>query len=677
MKRRFLAAASLLAITSPCAFAQQGGYAGHGASSLAPEIIAKYAAPPLDPAVSRRIQAMLDVRAPGLGVLAPDGKTLYFGWGITGSPQVFRLDGPKAFPVQMTGGEDRTGVSTVTPDGRWLVLVRDVGGQENPGIYLQPARGGALKTVQKTEGVQTFFDFVTDDSKTLYFHANDVKPDSYAVYRYDVASGKKELLLGEPGLWSIADHQGEGDNLRLLVTKATGALSSEWYEWTAASKKLTPLLGIGEKNEYAAQYAATPGELLVQTNRFGEFRRLYRWMMGADTTQKGFTAVSADVKMDVGDFGIDEARKRLYYTFNDGGYTRLHVADARTLAPIELPLPKDADHVYFGSASRDGRYVTLGVVTAKAPRTSYVYDWDTKALTQWVVPSAPEVDLAAFVPARLMSYPARDGTKIPMFVRFPAGCAPEEKSAAEPCPVVIEFHGGPEGQSQPGFSTYAQLFVDAGFVFVEPNVRGSDGYGKTWLESDNAAKRLSVITDIDDAGKWVRANWGRNGKAPKVGITGGSYGGYSTLVGMTMFGGTYDAGAAIVGMSNLATFLKNTAPYRRILRATEYGDPDHVAEALAKLSPVTFLDRVKAPLLVIQGVNDPRVPAGEAVQIHDLLEKRGISAPLILFADEGHGAAKRGNQVLQIGHVIRFFEQNLKPRTLQVAPQPEAVKSGS
>ena len=285
--------------------------------------------------------------------------------------------------------------------------------------------------------------------------------------------------------------------------------------------------------------------------------------------------------------------------------------------------------------------MTIGVETAQAPRTSYVWDWEKKTLTQWVLPSAPEVDLSTFVPAKLMTYPAKDGTKIPMFVRFPKGCAPGENPAADPCPVVVEFHGGPEAQATPGFSPYAQLFVDAGFVFVEPNVRGSDGYGKTWLDADNGPKRLDVITDIDDAGKWIRANWGRNGKAPRVGVTGGSYGGYSTLVAMTMFAGTYDAGAAVVGISNLETFLSNTAPYRRILRITEYGDPDKDAEALRKLSPVTYLDRVKAPLLVIQGVNDPRVPVGEAIQIHDLLEKRGVSSPLILFADEGHGAAKR------------------------------------
>ncbi len=534
------------------------------------------------------------------------------------------------------------------------------GGQENPGLYLQSAGGGPLKTIQKIDKVQTFFDLVLEDSKTVFFHSNDVQPDSYAIYRYDLETGERTLVWGEPGLWSIDDYRGSGADLRLLLAKATGALSVEYFEWSAATKRATPLLGVGEKNEYAAAYASQPGELLVQTNRFGDFRRLYRWKIGTDTSEKAFTAVSPDVKMDVAGFSIDHARKHVYLTMNDGGYLRLRVLDAKTFAPEELPVPKDADHVYSGSATRDGRFVTLGVETGKAPRSSYVWDWETKVLTQWVVPSAPEVDLAGFVAARLMSYPARDGTPIPMFARFPKGCAPEENKAADPCPVVVEFHGGPEGQAQPGFSPYTQLFVESGFIYVEPNVRGSDGYGKKWLDADNGPKRLDVITDIDDCGKWIRANWGRNGKAPRVGITGGSYGGYSTLVGMTMFAGTYDAGASVVGISDLATFLKNTSPYRRILRISEYGDPDKDAEALKKLSPVTYLDRVRSPLLLIQGLNDPRVPAGEAVQLHESLEKRGIASRLILIPDEGHGSAKRGNQVIEIGHVLRFFEEHLE-----------------
>ncbi len=654
LSRAFLA---FLLAASP-ALAQT--YSGLGAGSVPPELVAKFAPPPLDPAVSRRIQTMLDVRAPGLGIPAPDGSRLYFGWRITGTPQVFRLSEPRGFPVQMTGGEDATSVEAVTPDGHFLVLSRDAGGEENPGLFLQSVEGGPLRTIQKTPKVQTFLDFVSEDGREIWFHANDVGPDSYAIYRYDVASGKKTLVFGEKGLWSVADHVGKGADLRLLLVKATGSFSTEYSEYVPATKTLTPLLGAGEATEWDAAYAARPDELLVRTNKFSDFRRLYRWKKGGDATAKSFTEVLAPAGMDVAAFSVDLPRRHVYASLNDGGYARLKVLDAKTFAPAEIPLPKDAEQVYAGGATADGRFVTIGVETARAPRVSYVWDWEKKTLVQWVLPSAPEVDLSTFVSAKLLTYPARDGTKIPMFVRFPKGCAPDENPSADPCPVVVVFHGGPEAQATPGFSPYAELFVDAGFVFVEPNVRGSDGYGRAWLDADNGPKRLDVITDIDDAGKWIRAHWGRNGKAPRVGVEGGSYGGYSTLVAMTMFAGTYDAGAASVAFSNIATFLRNTAPYRRILRITEYGDPDRDAEALRKLSPVTYLDRVNAPLLVIQGVNDPRVPVGEAIQVHDLLERRGVKSPLILFADAGHGTNKRADQALWVGHVLKFLEEHLK-----------------
>jgi protease II len=637
----------------------QTPYSGHGAGSIPPDVVKKYAPPPLSPELTRRIQAMLDVRSPGLGLVSPDGNRLFFGWNITGTPAVWRLDGPKAFPVQMTGGEDRTSVAGITPDGRHLILSRDWGGQEDPGLYLQPSDGGALRVVQHIPKVQTFpaftsgAAFTSGDSKWIYFIANDLKPDSYAIYRYDLAAGKKELLFSQDGIWRIEDYREKPSDTTLLLRKATGALSCEFYEWNTSGRTLKPILGQGETTEYTASYAADPAALLVLTNKLGNFRRLYLWKPQGD-----FTAVTPEMQMDVSGFTIDPARRHLYYTINDGGYSRLRVLDARTLAPTPFPEFQDADHVYPGTPSRDGSFVTLGVERSQAPRTNYVYDWKTKTLTEWALPSAPEVELTKFAVARLESYPARDGTKIPMFVCYPARCAPEAPPG-DLCPVVVNFHGGPEGQAQPGFSPYAQLFVEAGFIFVEPNVRGSDGYGKAWLEADNGPRRLQIITDIDDAGKYARKHFARGGKTPKVAITGESYGGYSALMGMTMFAGTYDAGVSIVGISNLITFLENTAPYRRLLRSTEYGDPKKDREVLQKLSPVTYLDRVKAPVLLIQGVDDPRVPAGEALQIHQGLAARGISSTLILVEGEGHGAARRSGRVVMTGQMLRFLEEHL------------------
>jgi len=623
--------------------AASGGYSGHGASSVPREVIEKFAPKPLPSELTRHIQAMLDVRAPGVGTLSPDGKSLYFGWGVTSAPQLWRIDGPMRFPKQLTGGEDPTLLADIVPDGSALVLSRDRKGEENPGLYLQDPRGGALTLIQHKPGVQSEFQFVSDDSRYVYFRSNDQSPDAYAIYRFDRTEKRIEPVFSQPGLWMAADHKPG----RLLFGKEVGSNMVEFSEWDEAAKKLTPLFGQGEREDYDASYGPGEGEVLVRTPHFGEFRKLYSWRAGK------FTPLSGDLKFDVAGFEIDRRRERILFTVNEGGYSRLHAMDARTHAQLKLPKLPPADNVFYGSSTPDGRFVTLGVDPGTEPFQSYVLDWKTGRVARWHQASAPEVDLTQFVRARIETYPARDGTPIPVLVREP-------KSCAQPCPVLVNFHGGPEGQSTPGFSTFAQMILDAGFILAEPNVRGSDGYGKAWIHADDGPKRLDVITDIEDAASWARTRFAKGGAVPKVGITGGSYGGYSTLIGMTMFAGAYDAGVEFVGISNLVTFLENTAPYRRALRQSEYGDPVKDRDALIKLSPITYIDRVKAPLLMIQGASDPRVPVGEALQFHQALTQRNLPVELVIFGDEGHGAQKRENVVFQIGYALRFFQKHLQ-----------------
>lgn len=625
--------------------AYSDGYQGLGAESIPTEKLQKYSPPALAPEMSRKIQRYFDIRSPGIGRIHPSGKKLFFPWSVTGITQVWRIDGPQGFPVQMTGGEDPTSLVTITQDGKFLVLSRDQKGEENPGLYLQPTDGGALEVIQHKKGIKTHYQFSTDDSKYLYFVSNDQAPDSYAIYRYNIAQKTRELVFNEPGLWSVADFLENGK--KLLLEKSMGSMWSEFYLWEADSKKLTPVLGQGEREEYNVNFSSNSDEYLVNTNKFGNFRRLYRFKNGK------WTPLTEEMNYDIESFTIDYPRRKIYYEVNKDGFTELSVRDAKSFKPISLPKLPTADHTFYGSISRDGRYVVLGIETSKAPRTTYILDWNTRKTTQWVLPSQPEFDTSTFADTKLEHYVTRDNVKIPMFVRRPEKCQ-------GPCPVVVNFHGGPEGQTRPGFSPYAQIFVDHGFIYVEPNVRGSDGYGKAWLNSDNGPLRENVITDIEDCAKYIKTNWASAGISPKVGVMGYSYGGYSTLVAMTRFAGSYDAGASGVGMSNLRSFLLNTAPYRRILRINEYGDPEKDKDALMKLSPIRYVDRVRDPLLIIQGVSDPRVPAGEAIQIQESLQQKGIPSELILMRDEGHGSQKRDNRVIELGNILRFFEKHLK-----------------
>jgi len=625
------------------------GYSGHGAESVPPEVLARFRAAPLPSAVSRRVQSLLDVRAPGAGVLSPDGKRLFFTWNVTGVRQVWRVDGPDRFPVQLTGGEDATGVVGITRDGKALIISRDQKGEENPGLYLQSVEGGPLVVVQHKPKVQTEALHLSSDGAWLYFRANDVTPESYAIYRYGFATKAIEKVFGEPGIWTLADRDDKAK--RLLLYKQVGSNMNEVFELDEGTGVLSPLFGVDEREDYEAIYGAG-NDVIVLTPKFSEFRRLFVF----DRAKKTWTPLSTDEKWDVLSFDADEQKSRLLVTRNEGGYLRAGAFDLKTKKPLKLPKLPDSDLFTWGSTTPDGRYTVFSVDPGTSPAESWVLDHKSGKSLRWHRPSAPEVDLTTFSRASLEAYPARDGTAIPAFVRRPAGCL----KATAPCPVIVEFHGGPEAQTRAGFSARAQLFVDAGFIVVQPNVRGSDGYGKTWIHADDGPKRKAVVTDIEDAAVWARKTFAVSGKAPKVGVFGGSYGGYSVLAAMTMFAGSYDAGVEVVGISNLVTFLENTAPYRRALRISEYGDPVKDRDVLLELSPTTHVEKIRGPLLLIQGATDPRVPVGEALQMFEVMQKKKLGAEMIVFPDEGHGVQKRENAVLMLGHSLAFFEKHLK-----------------
>jgi dipeptidyl aminopeptidase/acylaminoacyl peptidase len=638
-------------------------YSGLGTDSVSSETIKKYAPPALEPIMANKLKKMFDVTTPGMGMLSPDKKTLYFTWRVTGISQVWKIDGPKNFPVQLTSGNDAVSISDISPDGKFLIISKDLNGQENPGLFRLDLKTGFIDELYRKPKVQASYSFITDDSKALYFTANDKSADSYSVYKMNLIDKSIEGVYDGQGAWYVADQKNNGASI--LLVKYIGSQQTEYFDFNTKTKNLKPVIGQNEKEEYQVSYAAKDNQYLVLSNKTSDFKRLYL-LEGAKLKR-----LSPELNHEVSGFSVDRLFKRIIYSINRDGYSEIAALDAKTYKPItmpKLPIKEGAkiDHIFTGATTRDARVTMLGIITSKAPRLAYSYDWISKKATQWTLPSAPEVDLSKFVVAELMNYETRDKVKIPMFVRFPEQCRPENKKR-QVCAVVVHFHGGPEGQSEPGFSTMAQAFVDEGFIFVEPNVRGSDGYGKKWIDMDNGPLRENVITDIEDASIWIKSNWKNpDGSAPKVGVMGWSYGGYSTLMAMTRFAGAYEAGVALVGMSNLVSFLNNTAPYRRALRISEYGDPVKDKDALMKLSAITYVDRVKAPLMIIQGANDPRVPVGEALQIHDILTKKKIESELIIFADEGHGSAKKENQVLEIGNTIQFMKKHLLVPVAQI-----------
>jgi protease II len=643
---RFIFLLSLFGLLFACSSTSKNtkGYSGYGLSSLSKETIDKYAPPTPDGEIKNIVEKLVDIRSPSAGIVTNDGRTLFVNWNVTGSQQIWRLDGVKSFPTQLTGGEDRSNLVDISPNNQWIVVSRDDKGDENPGVYLMKPNGGELKKVYYNPKHQTSFLGFTEDSRSLYYRTNNITVDSYAIYKYDIATDKHTIIWDKPGIWSFSDHDGD----RAILSKYNGSMHNEHFLFNLKTKEATTLIGQNEVEDFSVSLLKNKNEFLVLTNKVADFRALY--ILKNNKLEPYLSVPNADIR----GMEVSKNKEFLAYTSNKDGYGQIHLISLKNKKQIPVPYSKNVEQAYWGSFSANNRYITFATELHNAPRKNFVFDIKTKKATEWVHSSTPEVDTLGYAKAELMTYPAEDGTKIPIFVWRSEAC---KKTT---CPVILSFHGGPESQSQPRFNPIINLYLQKGFIYAQPNVRGSDGYGKKWLRADNGANRSNVITDIRDASRFAKKAFAVNGVAPKVGITGGSYGGYSTLVGASMFADDFDAAFAIVGMSSLITFIENTAPYRRALRANEYGDPEKERDMMMKLSPVNYIEKVTKPLLIAHGATDPRVPVGEAVQFHETVQKNNKDASLIIFPDEGHGVAKRQNIVLLNSYAVAFFEKYLK-----------------
>lgn len=619
-------------------------YQGFGTKSLSPEILEKYKPRPLAPELKNEIEMYMDLHFMKTAMLSPKGDNLYVAWPVTGTPQIWKIDKPLAYPMQLTGGDNRAELKAVSADGQWIAINRDTNSDEFYGVYLVPAKGGPLKKVYRKDNVRAEFQGFSDDSAWVYFNANDKEKTSYAVYRYNIKSGKTETLFTQPGLWKVEATNG---NNELILSLDKGSMHSEHFLYEISSKKLTPIIGQNLVEDYQVEFAPKKGEYIVLTNQLRDYRSLYLLKAGK------LEPIVDSLPYDITEFEINSDRSLLAYKINNKGYSQPKAIETSQWKPVAIPELKGVELVHIGPFSADGNNLPLLTESSQSPGDTYSYNFKTKKLTQWDRVSTPEIQIQKFVTAKLESYKAEDGTDIPMFVWRTRACE------GKICPVIVLFHGGPEAQLTPKFNPNIHALLAKGFVVAAPNVRGSDGYGKKWLMADNGPKRLGVVTDIRDAARHIKKNWKVKGLSPKIGIYGGSYGGYSTLTGMTMFAGEYDAGVAVVGMSSLNSFLENTAPYRRQTRINEYGDPVKDKDALTKLSPITYVDKVKDPVLVLHGLADPRVPAGEALQFMELVKDQSPKSELVIFPDEGHGFTKRSNKVLSLGYLLEFFEKNL------------------
>ncbi|MDQ3287328.1 MAG: alpha/beta fold hydrolase [Pseudomonadota bacterium] len=547
-----------------------------------------------------------------------------------------------------------------------FVFGKDVGGNEFWQLHWfdLDTRETTLLTDGKARNQSALF---SPDGSQLAWSSTARNGTDTDVWLMDFATRQSRPLVTEGGLWVATDFSPDGK--RLLVMKYVSAAESYPGEVDIASGKLTMFPVDGGKASFGDFRYAPDGKAVyyISDESIEGVAQEFRTLRHHDPASGRLDVLSASIPWDVGDISIADDGQHLAFVSNEDGVDRLHVLSLPSHTPVPLPsLPLGA--IGGVAFSAEGRRIALTLNTATSPSDVYVIDLPEvgastpSALVRWTRSEVGGLDSTGFVAPTLVRYPTFDQVDggprtIPAFYY-----RPDNVPAGKKLPVVIQIHGGPEGQARPTFSPTAQYLAnELGVALLVPNVRGSSGYGRTYLGLDNAERREDSVKDIGALLDWIALQPELD--ADRVGVYGGSYGGYMVLASMMRYPERIKAGVDIVGISHFGTFLKNTEDYRRDLRRAEYGDErDPAMQAVFdEISPLNHADRITAPLFVAQGKNDPRVPYTEAEQIVKAVRGNGQPVWYLLFNDEGHGFSKKTNSDYFGAATMLFWKQHLLP----------------
>jgi len=389
--------------------------------------------------------------------------------------------------------------------------------------------------------------------------------------------------------------------------------------------------------------------IFAVSDKGSEFRRLVLMPAGGGAER----VLTGHLKYDVDAFTISFDANRIAFITNENGSNSLRFLDLTSLKEYTRPALQPG--LIGGLQWREGSSeIGFHMTSARSAGDVFSFDAKTNTLTRWTNGNNPELNTSEFVEPKLVKWKSFDGLQISGFLYEP----PEKFKGKRP--VIINIHGGPEAQYQPGFIGRNNYYInELGVAVIFPNVRGSAGFGKTFVKLDNGFKRKDSVKDIGALIEWIKQQPGLDGD--RILITGGSYGGYMTFACAVDFSDQIAGSVSVVGISNFVSFLKNTESYRRDLRRVEYGDErdPEMLSFLEKIAPLHNADRIGKPIFVIQGKNDPRVPYTEAVQIVDTLKKRGTPVWFMLANDEGHGFQKKPNADYQFYATVEFARQTL------------------
>jgi dipeptidyl aminopeptidase/acylaminoacyl peptidase len=638
---------ALLPILLLCACAPKPTPPGPSAGALPVGPLIFDGTPEIPDVLRERMTRYLNLRSAGLADLSADGSEMLINTRFGDTRQVHRLRMPMGARQQLTFFEEPVGGAEFVPGSNAISFVRDLGGDEQYQILRMEldTRSTTLLTDGKSRHGAALW---STDGTMLAFTGNARNGRDMDIYLSDGRDpASARLLVEASGYYSPVEFSPDGS--KLLVSEYVSITESHLYLIDTGSGDMQRLTPEEPTAAYrSARFHPDGVRLFLTSDREGEYRQLYELSL-ADGRWR---PMLPDLDWDIEGLAPSPDGTVLAYTANEEGFRVLHLLDLAS--GEELPVP-DTPRGLVNSIQFARSAPVLGFSITGPGLPGDVFTWDLRGdatAVRWTESELGGLDPARFVMPTTVRFQSFDDLEVPATYYRPAGDGPH--------PVVIDIHGGPEGQARPWFNTDTQYLAgEAGVAVLVPNVRGSSGYGKSYVKLDNGMLREDSVKDIGALLDWIETRPELD--AGRVAVTGGSYGGYMVLASLVHYSERLRAGIDVVGISNFVTFLENTKAYRQDLRRVEYGDerdPEMRAH-LEAISPVNNVERIQSALFVVHGANDPRVPVGEAEQIVEAVRAQGHEVWYLLALNEGHGFSKKENRDVYRLMKALFLEKHL------------------
>ncbi|MBL7128054.1 MAG: S9 family peptidase [Ignavibacteria bacterium] len=608
------------------------------------------------------LERYLSIRGAGSPVYSYNGKQIFIKTSITGTSQIWMIEKPLQWPTQITYFQNRIKSYSYSPREDLIVFQKDDDGSERDQIYLMKPDGDEIKNITDNDDVKHRFGFWSETDDVFYYSSNEREKAYYDIYSYNYKTREKNIIF-------ISDDRNypstvSPDGRYMIISRSYSNFDNDLFLLDLHTGELDKLTEYGSENEpsrtYAREWCKDSKGFYYISDYGRDFMNLGYYELSQKTfmyvdhvPDKNFIVNQENLNKDITQVEFSRDRSLIAYVLNYNGVDEIVIIDLLNKKEIQVPEKIKNCNINSLVFSNDGGKLLVAYNNYKSPTIVSQYEINTGSFEQVTSPSLFGISEDSFIEPELVTIKSFDDLEISGFLYLP-----HEAKMNSDLPCIIDIHGGPESQSDIGFNSLYQYYLSRGYAVLAPNVRGSRGKGKYFASLDNNRLRENSVADIAEFTKYLISTGYVNKE--KIIVMGGSYGGYMALACLTLYPELFAAGISRVGISNFITFLSNTAEYRRENREAEYGSLSYDFGFLESISPINKVDRIKAPLLLIHGENDPRVPVNEAEQIYEAIKSKGGVVEFLKFEDEGHSLSRSDNRLTAYKKIVEFIDKHVE-----------------